>query len=400
MVAMTFSAANALGQSTSEIPKYLKGYEREFQKDPRLAALKWFSEAKYGMFLHYGVYSMTEGPVWIMYYQKIPVAEYKKLREEFDPSGFDADDITDLAIQSGMKYITITTKHHDGFALWDTNESEFKSTNSPSGRDLIKELADACHEKGIALFLYYSYGRDWEHPHGVFQKANGEPFRVARPAYDPPDPNYATGEEYDLSKYVDYVNAQITELLTGYGPIAGIWFDAPPEAEVNYDTFKPHETYEMIHKLQPQCLVSAKWGIKDPNGIHSHSEDFYAPELNQYRTSMQKGKKPIEICHTMNHGWGWREAHQLNKGVEYLKNNIRAVNYLNANLLMNIAPMPDGSIWEEDRKALLEVGQWLKENGWPKDRLHPKDANIGWRPEKTQPPFPNDGPYQPLELPY
>jgi alpha-L-fucosidase len=250
------------------------------------------------------------------------------------------------------------------------------------------------------LFFYYSYGRDWEHPHGVFQTAERKPFRVARPDYDTPDPHYATNEEYDLSKYVDYVNAQVTELLTGYGPIAGIWFDAPPEAEVNYDTFKPYKIYEWIHKLQPHTIVSAKWGIRDPNGKHSFGEDFYAPELNQYKTYMHNGGKPIEVCHTFNHGWGWWENHKGNKGVEYIKNNMRAVNYLNANLLLNIGPMPDGSIWEEDRKALLEVGQWLKENGWPKERIHPKDANIGWNEKKAQPPFPNDGPWQPLKLPY
>ena len=379
-----------------KVPNYLKDYAHIYKKDPHLAAMHWFTDAKYGLFMHYGVYSQVGKAEWVMFKQKMQIKDYTKLMDSFDPSGFDADVITDVAIKGGMKYVCITTKHHDSFALWDSQETEFKATNAPAGRDLIKELAIQCNKKGLGFFLYYSYGRDWRHPHSVHKDLKGERIPSARPSYKIPETSwYASEEEYDLSKYVDYVNKQVTELLTNYGPIAAIWFDAPPEAEVHFDTFKPYKTYQMIHDLQPQCLVTAKWGIKDPSGKHSYAEDYYGPELNQYHPRMQDGGKPIEVCLTFNGSWGWSGSYK-NRGIPFLKNAMRASNYLNSNLLLNIAPLPNGSIHPEDIKGLSEVGTWLKENGWPKERIHPKDADVHWKQTKIA--YPDKGPYRPLEL--
>ncbi len=384
-----------LTYNAKKVPSYLKAYKKEYKKDPHLAALKWFSEAKYGLFMHYGVYSQVGRGEWVMFGDKIHVNEYTKLKDSFDPSGFDANAITDMALDAGMKYICITTKHHDSFCLWDTKETDFKSTNAKGHRDLVKELATQCHKKGIALFLYYSYGRDWRHPHGVYKDSKGEVMSPARPHYTEIEEHYAKEPEYKLDNYVNYVNNQVTELLTNYGPIAAIWFDAPPEAEANFETFKPYKTYDLIHQLQPQCLVSAKWGIEDPTGKHSMKEDFFAPEINQYKASMQSGGKPIEVCMTFNGSWGWKGTYK-NKGIDFLKNAMKASNYLNANLLMNIAPLPDGSIHANDQKSFREVGDWLQKNGWPKERMHPKDAHIHWKEGKEA--YPGNAPYQPLKL--
>ena len=363
-----------------KVPNYLKDYADDYKKNPRVAALKWMKDAKYGMFMHYGVYSQTGKGEWVMWQEKIHVKEYTKLIDTFDPSNFDADAITDLALDAGMKYICITTKHHDSFCLWDTQETDFKSTNAKGNRDLIKDLAIKCNEKGIGLFFYYSYGRDWRHPHGVsLSKGGTEKLRGSYPEYDTPEPTYLRGtKDHDVQKYVSYVNNQVKELLTYYGPIAAIWFDGPPDVQHNFDVFKPYKTYDMIHKLQPQCLVSAKWGLKDPNDKHSFEEDFFAPEVKQYKSYMQSAGKPIEICMNFNTGWAWK-AEYRNKGTDFIKESFKVCNYVNSNLLLNVAPMPDGAIHAEDQKALREVGSWLKENGWPKERIDPNGNFRHWR---------------------
>ncbi len=204
------------------VPSYLAGYEDLYAEDPRQAALTWFRDAKYGLFLHYGLYSLLGRHEWVQFREKIPVAEYEKLKEDFTAENFDADYIADFALECGMKYVNITTRHHDSFCLFETQQTDFNSVNSPCGRDLVGELAEACAARGLGLCLYYSHGRDWRHPHAP---NNDEWGGSARPDYDPPEPSYAYGDDHDLSIYLDFMRAQIEELLTGYGPLAAIWLD-------------------------------------------------------------------------------------------------------------------------------------------------------------------------------
>ena len=148
-----------------KIPPYLQDYKKEYPGNPRQANLDWFKNAKYGMFIHYGLYSILAKGEWVQLRDTIPVAEYGKLKDAFTAEKFNADEITDIALKAGMKYITITSKHHDGFCLFETKETDFNSLNSAAKRDLIRELYDACEEKGLGLFLYYSYAADWHHPY-------------------------------------------------------------------------------------------------------------------------------------------------------------------------------------------------------------------------------------------
>jgi alpha-L-fucosidase len=166
------SGSFACCKSKLKVPSYLKQYEELYATDPRQAALTWFKEAQFGLFLHYGLYSLLEGHYkgehskpaeWVLFRTAITLSEYEKLTEEFTAEKFDADFITDMALNAGMKYINITTRHHDSFCLWDTNESEYKSTNSAAKRDLVAELAQNCRKKSLGLCLYYSHGRDWRH---------------------------------------------------------------------------------------------------------------------------------------------------------------------------------------------------------------------------------------------
>ncbi|MEI6680869.1 MAG: alpha-L-fucosidase, partial [Mariniphaga sp.] len=292
----------ALEASNNKIPLYLKGVKSLYHTDPRKAAIEWFSQARYGMFMHYGLYSILGRHEWVQQRELIPVAEYAKLKEQFTASKFDADFITDLALEGGMKYINITTRHHDGFCLWDTQFSDFKSTNSPAKRDLVAELSEQCNKKGLGLFLYYSHGRDWKHPHAP----NNDLWKgSARPNYQPNDPAYKYGKEHNLSVYLEFVNNQVKELLENYSPIAGIWLDgiATPKSG-DFSVFKCQELYDMIHSKQPQVLVSYKQGLLG-------TEDFLAPERS-FKTG-EKIIKPLEICdHLQRTGWGYVKSEDGN----------------------------------------------------------------------------------------
>ena len=181
-----------LGKSNSNVPSYLKESADNYPDDPRGAAREWFRKARFGLFMHYGLYSLLGRHEWVQFREKIEVAEYAKLKDRFTAEKFDANFITDLALESGMKYINITTRHHDSFCLFDSKYTDFKSTNSPAKRDLIAELAEQCNKKGLGLCLYYSHGRDWRHPHAPTNEHWGG---SARPAYASPQSSYKYGEE-------------------------------------------------------------------------------------------------------------------------------------------------------------------------------------------------------------
>jgi len=149
--------------AVGEVPSFLQPVADRYAKDPRAAAVAWFKDARFGLFLHYGLYSLLGRHEWVQFREKIPVAEYAKLKDRFTAEKFDADVITDLALQAGMKYVNLTTRHHDSFCLFESKYTDFTSVNSPAKRDLVGELAEACRKKGLGFYLYYSHGRDWRH---------------------------------------------------------------------------------------------------------------------------------------------------------------------------------------------------------------------------------------------
>ena len=331
-----------------EVPQYLESVANDYAKDPRTAALDWFKSAEFGLFIHYGLYSLLGRHEWVMIKEKIRVAEYAKLAERFTAKNFDVDFITDMALDAGMKYINITSRHHDSFCLFDSKYTDFKSTNTPAKRDLISELSQACQSKGLGLFLYYSHGRDWRHPHAPNNWGWGG---SARPKYDPPETYYVQGATHDLQIYVEFMKNQITELLTNYGPIAGIWLDGhgvPASRKKKLDEWKLPELYSHIHSLQPQTLVSYKQGLIG-------TEDFKAPERNF------KGQSdvPLELCDTLQpHGWGYMKTDDgKHKTPDQVWGMLGKAKKLGANLLLNTGPLPDGSIHPEDVSTLKEVGK-------------------------------------------
>jgi len=357
---------NSCENSDSQIPNYLGAYSDVYKENPRKANLNWFTEAKYGMFIHYGLYAQLEKGEWVQLRDTIPVAEYAKLKDTFTANKFDADFITDLAIEAGMKYITITSKHHDGFCLFKTDETDFNSLEAPCGRDLIGELVEACNKKGLGIFLYYSYAADWKHPY-FYSRDIG--WKHARPAYKEPQPEYKFQKDEDFRIYVDYVHEHLKELLTQYPTIAGIWFDPIMGLYHRPDLFPVEETYALIRSLSPHALISFKQGA---NG----DEDFSAPERNasakvgsEFEVAQMVYKKnkdkPKEICNTLQpHAWGYNKSTDgKHKKAEELVEIIKDTWAKNANLLMNVGPMPDGSFPEEDIISLTKAGKKLRAEG-------------------------------------
>ncbi len=331
---------------TVPVPSYLAEFAGLYADRPRRAAIEWFRQARSGLFLHYGLYSLLGRHEWVQLRETIPVGEYAKLADRFTADRFDANAIADLALSAGMTYVNLTTRHHDSFCLFRTAETDFHCLNSPCGRDLVGELADACRARGLGLFLYYSHGRDWRHPHAPNNERWGG---QARPAYDPPEPAYATGNDHDLSKYLEFMTRQITELLTQYGPIAGIWLDgiAVPLSG-NRSAFRCQELYDHIHSLQPQVLVSYKQGLLG-------TEDFLAPEHEAY---VDPQGRPLEVCTTMTPGsWGYLADAKPHLTPDDVLAKLAAAREGNYNLLLNTGPLPDGSIDPVDEQTLREVGR-------------------------------------------
>ncbi len=364
-------AVPAAPQKTVSVPSYLKGYEQLYAENPRKAALAWFKDAKFGLFMHFGLYSLLERGEWVMYHEAIPVEKYEKLKDRFRAEKFDADFITDLALDAGMKYVNLTSRHHESFCLFDSKVSDYNCVKAPCARDLVGELAEQCQKKGLGLFLYYSYALDWWHPYFYPRKYNP----IARPPYKKPEPRYKFRKDEDFKHYIDFVHAQLRELLTSYGPLAGIWFDPIMGYYARPDLFPIHETYAMIRKLQPQVLISFKQGA-------TGDEDFAAPERKGHSLAERVkqrgfGKKNVEIarkawesnknkhneiCDTLQgRRWGYAKAQDgKHRKPEHVLKMLERAEAQNCNLLLNTGPKPDGSIPEEDVKTLRKVGAVLR----------------------------------------
>lgn len=342
-------------QKKTTSPKFLKGYEEAFKQDAHQATLDWFREARYGLFIHYGLYSLLGRGEWVQYNEKIHVEEYARLKDRFTAEKFDADFITDLALEAGMKYINITTRHHDCFCLWDTKYTDFKSTNSPAKRDLVGELTLQCEKKGLGMFFYYSHGRDWRHPHAPNNDKWGG---AARPKYEKQEPFYKYGEEHDLDEYLEFMSNQVSELLDMYSPVAGIWLDGiGTPLSGDRTAFKCQELYDLIRSKRPEVLVSYKQGLLG-------TEDFLAPE-RKYKAD-EKPEKPLELCdHLQKRGWGYVQSEDgKHKNKEEVIAMLKKADSYPANLLLNTGPLASGEIHPEDVSVLREVGKEIWEKGW------------------------------------
>jgi alpha-L-fucosidase len=311
----------------------------------RLAARRWFADAKFGLFVHWGVYSQLGAGEWVMHNRKIGVPEYEWLATTFNPTKFDAAAWVALAKRAGVRYITITSRHHDGFSMFQTAQTPYNIVDwTPFKRDPLKELADACHANGIKLFFYYSQ-LDWHH---------ADYWPRGRTAWDNGRPDHG-----DWSRYLAFMNAQLTELLTRYGDVGGIWFDGmwdKPDAPWQLDS-----TYALIHRLQPAALVVPNHHQQPRPGEDAQTFEQDLPGANSagFNTSYVSQDVPLETSLTMNDSWGFNITDRDFKSVRTLVGYLaRAAGY-GANLLLNVGPRPDGTIGPEFTARLDSLGAWL-----------------------------------------
>lgn len=317
-----------------------------------LKAREQFQDQKFGVFLHWGLYSMMGVTEWIMTNRDIHYQEYPKLAKTFYPSEFDADAWISAIKAAGAKYITITTRHHDGFSLFKTATSSYNSVDgTPFKRDIIKELAEACKRHGIKLHLYYSH-LDWgreDYPVGRTGRGTGRP-----------------KEKANWPSYFNFMNTQLTELLTNYGEIGAIWFDGWWDHDNDAKPFdwQLEEQYGIIHKLQPQCLI----------GNNHHTTPFPGEDIQIFERDLPGENKaglsgqdisrlPLESCQTINEHWGYSITDSNYKsGKELIQMLVRAAGK-NANLLLNIGPEPGGALPSLALDRLKTIGEWLNKYG-------------------------------------
>jgi alpha-L-fucosidase len=319
--------------------------EKDLSKvDP--AAMKKWQDMRFGMFIHWGPVSLTGHEIGWSRGRQTPIEEYDQLYKKFNPTEFDADQWVKIAKDAGMKYVVLTTKHHDGFCLWDTKQTDYNIMNSPFGRDVVGELSKACKKQGIKFGTYYSVC-DWYHP--------GYPKGSPAGRTDKPNP--------DMDGYIECLRRQVTELITNYGPLSTMWFDG--EWEQPWTREYGNELYRYLKKIQPDIIINNRVS-KGRSGMagttkqtHLNAGDFDTPEQQIGGFSRQR---PWETCMTICKQWAWKPDDKMKSTQQCIQTLLQTVGG-DGNLLFNVGPTSDGIIEERQVARLKEMGGWLKKYG-------------------------------------
>ncbi len=297
--------------------------------------IHWFHEARFGLFIHWGLYSLLERGEWVMFRERIPVDEYRKLADTFTGEAFDADAIARLAVDSGMNYAVLTTRHHDGFCLWDTDVTDFNSVKTAAGRDFVKEYVEACRRHGLRVGLYIS-NKDWREAGYWEPEAHPESAR----------------------QMVDNLHAMVEELLSNYGQIDVLWFDGAwvdiGRKKVDAAEFwRARQLLDLIYELQPAILVNNRLGI---------DADLDTPEQHVKASKPGRG---WETCMTIGDesAWGYSRHNPVRKTLGQLLRNLSKAACGEGNYLLNTGPDGRGAIVPEDAVVLKKMGEWLKVHG-------------------------------------
>jgi alpha-L-fucosidase len=315
--------------------------------------MAWWREARFGMFIHYGLYSIVGRHEWVMNRERIPVAEYETLAQQFRAEKCDMRAYARLAREAGQNYMILTTKHHEGFCLWDTKLTDYKSTNSPAKRDLIAEYVEAARAEGLRPGLYYSL-MDWHHPDGA------ECFR----------------DEAARQRFIEYTHGQVRELMTDYGEIPILFYDVP--WPLKPDGWESTRLNHMVRSLQPQIIInnrsgwgSAVWGT----GGSLMPEDYDTPE-NAVKASAPY--RDWESIDTLNHSWGYNRADHDWKSPAQLVMALVSCASQGGNLVLNIGPKGDGSVQPEQVDRMQAIGQWLERNGQGESIFNTERTTCEW----------------------
>ncbi|QGY42540.1 alpha-L-fucosidase [Maribellus comscasis] len=356
----------AVAQKTEEFPK-IHTKEWEKMNASKKPTIDWFKDSKYGMFIHWGLYSLQGGiwkgkkmeemrppfvAEWIMHAAQVSRNEYKKLANEFNPVKFNADSIAFLAKEAGMKYLVITSKHHDGFALYDSKVSDFDVMNTPFKRDIISELQNACNKQGIAFGIYYSHNIDWMDG----SDAQSVEFAMRNPDASDHEKTFGANTwDPSPNTFDDYLQKkafpQVKELMQNYPGMKMLWYDMPwrmkPEQSFTF--------YKIVYDLQPQIIITERIG----NGFG----DYFIPGDNVIPDDRDKITKPWETVGTHNNSWGYKSYDNDWKTPDEILYWLLEIVSRGGNYMLNIGPTSEGVVPDQSVYNLLEVGKWLKING-------------------------------------
>jgi len=330
------TASTALFPPTGAASSFAPATSADAAAADRARRMKWWHEARFGMFIHWGLYSILGRHEWAMEMEGIPVAEYEQLAKRFLPQPHAARAWAKLARQAGQKYMVMTTKHHEGFCHFDTKLTNYCAPRQACGRDLVREFVDAAREEGLRVGFYHSL-MDWHHPDG------------ARCATD----------EAARQRFVAYIHGQIRELLTNYGKIDVLWYDV--NWPLSVQGWESEKMNKMVFELQPDIIVNNRNGLPG---------DFATPEQE---IVAEKAGRAWETCMTMNDSWGYHAADDNWKSPKTVVRNLVTCAAGGGNYLLNIGPKADGSIPEESARILSAVGKWMEKNGttiYDTDRIH------------------------------
>ena len=322
---------------------------------------KWFMDARFGMFIHWGLYSIPACGEWVMSQKEMTIEEYRKYFEQFDPVDYDPKTWVRLAKEAGMKYVVLTAKHHDGFCLFDSKLTDYKATNTKAGLDLVREFVDACREEGLKVGLYFSI-IDWHHPDFPKYGDRQHPMRNNAAYKD---------EKIDFDRYLDYMHGQVKELVTNYGKLDLLWFDFSYD-DMTGEKWKATDLIKMVRHYQPDVIIDNRLeGAGDNHGSIAtehpliYSGDFASPEqIIPPKGVCDVNGEPIpwELCATMNNHWGYCNFDHQYKTPEMLVRKLVECVSKGGNMILNVGPDAKGNIPKESVEILKEVGNWMDKN--------------------------------------
>ena len=334
----------------------------QFNEEEYRKRMEWYVDARFGMFLHWGLYAIPARGEWMRSFEKVTDEEYQKYFNEFNPVDYDPKKWARMAKEAGMKYMVLTAKHHDGFCLFDSQYTDFKATNTKCGRDLIREYVDAVRGEGLKVGLYYSL-IDWHHEDYPHFSDGAHPM-FQNPAYNDDDRNW--------DRYLEYMHNQVRELCTNYGKIDVLWFDYS-FGEYSGEKWGATRLVNMVRSLQPGVIIDNRLEVSGA-GLGSlasghplpYHGDFVSPEqiIPQEGIRDVNGKPLIwEACFTMNDSWGYRMTDKLFKPAPMLIKKLVECVSKGGNMLLNVGPDARGNFPPQSVKILKEIGEWMQKNG-------------------------------------
>lgn len=348
--------------------------------EPTPGNTEWFVNDRFGLFIHWGLYSLPARHEWVKKRESIDTATYDKYFKHFDPDLYDPEMWAKAASSAGMKYFVVTTKHHEGFCLWDSKLTDYKATNTPAGRDLLKPMVDAFRKQNMKVGFYHSL-LDWHHPHYTVDRCHpmseNEEYILA-------------DKERNIEKYIEYLHGQVRELLTEYGKIDIIWFDFSVSPSERFpgkgkEIWQSEKLIKMVRELQPGILINDRLQI---------DQDIKTPEQFVPREWVKVNGKPViwEACHTFSGSWGYHRDEESWKSVDVLVKMLIDTVSKGGNLLLNVGPTGRGEFDERALDRLKGIGEWMRRHSRsiygctqaPEEFVCPQDCRYTYNPEKNR----------------